>query len=77
MPNSTRIEINCKTGEVSEIELTDAEVAQLEADRIAWETKQAEETAAKASLEALKASAKAKLISGEPLTPEEADTLVI
>ena len=29
------------------------------------------------SLAALKASAKAKLIAGQPLTPEEADTLVI
>jgi hypothetical protein len=29
MPNPTRIEVNCSTGEVLEIELTDAEVAEL------------------------------------------------
>ena len=29
MPNPTRIEVNCTTGEVLEIELTDAEVAEL------------------------------------------------
>jgi hypothetical protein len=32
MPNPTRIEINCTTGVESIIELTDAEVAQMEAD---------------------------------------------
>ena len=32
MPNPTRIEVNCITGEVLEIELTDEEVAQREAD---------------------------------------------
>jgi len=29
MPNPTRIEVNCTTGEVLEIKLTDAEVAEL------------------------------------------------
>jgi hypothetical protein len=62
MTRPTRLEINCETGEESIIELTDAEIAQMEAD---------------AALAALKASAKAKLIAGQPLTAEEADTLVI
>ena len=77
MPNPTRIEINCETGEVLEIELTDAEVAQLEADRIAFEAAQAEKDAAKAALDALKVSARNKLIAGEPLTAEEAATIVL
>jgi formylmethanofuran dehydrogenase subunit B len=77
MPNPTRIEINCETGVESIIELTDAEVAELavqaeaaEADRVAREE-------AAEALATLKASAKAKLIAGQPLTAEEADTLVI
>ena len=77
MPNPTRIEINCETGEESIIELTDAEVAELTYQAELAAEKKAEEEAAKAALEALKASAKAKLIAGQPLTAEEADTLVI
>lgn len=59
--NPTRVEVNCTTGEVLEIELTDAEVAQLEADRIAFEAQKAIEDQAKADAEAAKASAQAKL----------------
>jgi formylmethanofuran dehydrogenase subunit B len=77
MSRPTRIEINCETGVESIIELTDAEVAELavqaeaaEADRVAREE-------AAEALATLKASAKAKLIAGTPLTAEEADTLVI
>ena len=77
MPNPTRIEINCETGVETVIELTDAEVAQMEADRVAAEARKAEEDAARDALAALKASAKAKLIAGTPLTAEEADTLVL
>ena len=77
MPNPTRIEANCTTGEISIIELTDAEVAEMEANQIANEARQAEETAAREALAALKASAKAKLVAGTPLTEEEAATLVI
>ena len=73
----TRIEINCETGIESIIELTDAEIAQMEADRVAAEARKAEEDAAAQALADLKASARAKLVSGTPLTPEEAATLVI
>ena len=73
----TRIEINCETGVESIIELTDAEVAQMEADRVAAEARKAEEDAAAKALADLKASAKAKLIAGQALTAEEADTLVL
>ena len=77
MPNPTRIEINCTTGVESIIELTDAEIAQMEADRVAAEARKAEEDAAAQALADLKASARAKLVSGTPLTAAEADTLVI
>jgi len=77
MPNPTRIEIDCSTGIESIIELTDAEVTQMEAERVAAETRKAEENAKSAALADLKASAKAKLIAGKPLTAEEADTLVL
>ena len=73
----TRIEINCETGIESIIELTDAEIAQMEADRVAAEARKAEEDAAAQALANLKASARAKLVSGTPLTEEEAATLVI
>ena len=62
---------------VQSIPLTEEELAQREADRIAAEAAQAEREAAETALAALKASAKAKLIAGEPLTAEEADTLII
>jgi hypothetical protein len=77
MPNPTRIEINCETGVESIIELTDAEVAQMEADAQAATERKAEEDAAKAALAALKTSARAKLVAGTPLTEAEAATLVI
>ena len=77
MTQPTRVEINCATGEETIYELTDAEITQREADVAAFATAEAERTAAAEALAALKASAKAKLISGQPLTAEEADTLVI
>jgi hypothetical protein len=77
MSNPTRIEIDCSTGIESIIELTDAEVAELAAQAAIAEAKQAEEDAAREALAALKASAKAKLVAGTPLTEAEAATLVI
>lgn len=77
MTKPTRIEINCETGEETIIELTDAEIAELAYQAELAAEKKAEEDAAKAAIEALKASAKAKLIAGQPLTAEEADTLVL
>jgi len=77
MPNPTRIEINCTTGVESIIELTDAEVAQMQTDAAAAAERRAEEDAAKAALAALKASARGKLVAGTPLTKAEAATLII
>ena len=53
--------------EIAERDARAAQAAQDEADR----------QAAADALQALKDSAKAKLIAGDPLTAEEADTLVI
>jgi hypothetical protein len=70
MTKPTRVEINCTTGEQSIIELTDAEIAQREADAVAFaDIKAAEEAAAQAKAEA-KASAEAKL-AALGLTTEE------
>ena len=54
-------------------DLTSEEIAQMETDKNTVDTIKAEEQA-KADL---KASAKAKLIAGEPLTEEEANTIVL
>jgi hypothetical protein len=77
MANPTRIEINCETGVESIIELTDAEVAELAAQAEQAAARKAEEDAATETLAALKASVKAKLVAGTPLTEAEAATLVI
>jgi hypothetical protein len=71
------IEVNCETGEVTERPLTAEEIAQREVDAAAAAARKAEEDAAAEALAALKASAKAKLVAGTPLTEEEAATLVI
>lgn len=73
----TVLEINCTTGEQIERPMTAEEIQQRELDAIAYATQQAELEVAKQAKEQLKASAKAKLIAGQPLTAEEADTLVI
>jgi hypothetical protein len=77
MTRPTRLEINCETGEESIIELTDAEIADMEAAAAEAAEAQAAREAAAEVLAALKASARAKLVAGQPLTEEEAATLVI
>ena len=74
---TTAIEVNCETGEVTERPLTAEELAQREADAAAFATAEAERVAAAEALVALKASARAKLVAGTPLTEAEAATLVI
>jgi hypothetical protein len=65
------------TGVTSLIPLTGEEIQQRELDAITAATAKAEQDAAEQAKADLKASAKAKLIAGEPLTAEEADTLVL
>jgi len=61
MANPTKLVINCETGVQEEIELTDEEVAQLEADRQAAEAAKAERDAEAIARGAAKASAETKL----------------
>lgn len=68
---------NCETGEVIERPFTTEEIAEHEAMAAAEATRRATEAAAAEALAALKASAKAKLIAGQPLTEEEAATIVL
>ncbi len=67
----TRIEINCTTGEVQEIPLTQAELDQRETDRIAYETEQANRQAEATA----KAEARVALLARLGITEEEAELL--
>jgi hypothetical protein len=71
------IEVNCETGEVTERPLTAEELAQREVDAAAHAAAEAEREAAAETLAALKTSARNKLVAGQPLTEEEAATLVL
>jgi hypothetical protein len=72
MANPTKLIINCETKEQIEVELTDEEVAQLEADRAKAETDRA-----KADADAVaKAEAKAELLTKIGITAEEAALLL-
>lgn len=73
----TLVDINCTTGEIIERAYTAEEIAQRATDIAEWETRKAEEDAQAQALADLKASAKAKLVAGTPLTEEEASVLVI
>ena len=59
------------------IPLTKAEITERDAQAVQAEAERVEQEAIAQALTDLKASAKAKLIAGEALTAEEADTLVI
>lgn len=73
----TKVVIDCETGVQTVVALTPEEIAQREADAIAFAEAEAERTAAAEALAVLKESARAKLIAGEPLTEEEAATIVL
>jgi hypothetical protein len=70
MSRPTRIEVDCSTGIETIIELTDAEIAQMEADAATWAAQKAEEDAAAQAAAEAKASAQAKL-AALGLTSEE------
>ena len=72
MPNPTRIEVNCTTGEVLEIELTDAEVAELAYQAELAADKKAEED----RIAAERATAKAALLERLGITANEAALLL-
>lgn len=73
----TKLIVDCSTGERTVVELTDDEIAEREAMAAQAEADRLAQEQAEADLQALKDSAKAKLVAGEPLTAEEADTLVL
>lgn len=72
-----KLVVNLETGNQQYIDLTPEEIQQRELDSIANATAKAEADARAEALEALKTSARAKLVSGETLTEEEAAVLVI
>jgi hypothetical protein len=72
MPNPTRIEINCTTGVESIIELTDAEVAEMEAAAAIAEA----DREAKDAQDAADAVAKAALLERLGISEEEAKLLL-
>ena len=69
--------INITPDGIEEVDLTPEEETQKQADTERFEAEAIAENNAKAEKENLKASAKAKLVSGEALTEEEANTIVI
>ena len=75
MTNPTKLVVDCSTGVSEEVELTDAEVAQMEADAEAYAERKASEDAEIAAVEAKKVSGKAKL-KALGLTDAEIDALV-
>jgi hypothetical protein len=75
MTNPTKLVVDCSTGVSQEIELTDAEVAQREADAAEYATRKAAEDAAKAEQDAAKEAGKAKL-AALGLTDAEIEALV-
>lgn len=72
MTRPTRLEINCETGEESIIELTDAEIAQMEADAAADAIRQQEAEAVAAA----DAVAKEALLTKLGITADEAKLLL-
>jgi hypothetical protein len=72
----TKIVVNCETGVSEVIELTADEVAQFEADAAQAALDEAARQTEADRIEALKVSARTKLVAGEPLTTEEASLLI-
>jgi hypothetical protein len=70
-------EINCSTGEVTERPLTAEEIADNERVNAEILAREAAAAAASEALAAIKASAKAKLVAGQPLTEEESSVIVL
>jgi len=75
MPNPTKVVVDCSTGITTEVELTDAEVAQMQADAEAYAEAKALEDAAKAAAETAATTGKAKL-KALGLTDAEIEALV-
>jgi hypothetical protein len=72
-----KLVIDCATGKQEYIALTPAEIAERDQQAAQAAEEQAAREAEVAAKQALKNSAKAKLVSGEPLTDEEAAAIVL
>ena len=72
-----KLVVNVADGTSQYIDLTPAEIAQRDQDAATHAEEQATRQAEAEAKEALKESARAKLIAGTPLTEEEAAVLVI
>lgn len=70
-----KVIVNCETGVISEIPLTDEEIAQREADAAKFAQEQAEREAKEAELQEKKRNAFAKL-AALGLTEEELEALL-
>lgn len=69
---TTKIVVDCSTGVVEEVELTEEELAQREADRIAFEAAEAEREAEAAE----KAARRAEILERLGLTEDEAKLIL-
>lgn len=69
---TTKIIVDCSTGVVEEVELNEEELAQREADRIAFEAAEA----ARLAEEAEKAAKKAELLAKLGITEDDAKLLL-
>jgi hypothetical protein len=69
---TTKLVVDCSTGAVEEVELTEDELAQRETDRIAFEKAEAERVKA----EAEKAAKKAELLAKLGITEDDAKLLL-
>jgi hypothetical protein len=72
---ATKLIVDCSTGVTTEVELTDEEVAQREADAAAWAVAEADREAVAEAKSAAKASAEGKL-EALGLTADEISALL-
>jgi hypothetical protein len=73
----TKAVVDCQTGIVTNVPMTEEEIEAHQQAIVEIAEMEANREASEAAKVALKESAKAKLIAGEPLTAEEAAVLVI
>ena len=72
-----KLVVDCATGAQTYVPLSAEEIAEREAMAAQAAEEQAAREAEEARIAELKASARAKLVSGQPLTEEEAALLVL
>jgi hypothetical protein len=72
----TKLIVNCETGVSEEVELTAEEIAEIEAAQAQGVIDEAARQAEADRIEALKVSARAKLVAGEVLTADEAALII-